>query len=269
MIRLRKVSVMKKFFLTMLLLATVIFAGCNTQAAVDKTNSAQDINGNLKIAMLNVGHGDSILIQTSKQTVLIDAGHMNEHKRLVSELEKLSVTKIDKLILTHPHGDHIGNAKMLLNPSEKELAENPYLEKISVVAVYDNGMPSASPIYRSYMKAIAEKGINHGTLKTGDILDLGDDVKFNVLFPTAEFVTTINNNQAPKKDDAYNKNNGSIVGKLVYKNFSMMFTGDCEKESETKIIASNEDWVETWLARKRELKKKIHEEEREERSEES
>lgn len=233
---------MKKIFLAALLLATFIFCGCgDTKAAVEDAPAepVQNVDGNLQISMLNVGHGDAILIRTNEQTILVDTGHDKERPRFISELEKLSVTKIDKLILTHPHGDHIGNAKVLINPSDKELAENPYLEKISVVAVYDNGIASNSPLYKSYMTAIADKGITRQSLKTGDILDFGNDVKFNVIFPTTEFVVTINSGQADKKDKAYNTNNGSIVGKLTYGKFSMMFTGDCEKNSEAKILADN------------------------------
>ena len=231
---------MKKIFFTMILLAMVVFSGCATQAATnDKNKSEPSIKSNLKISMLNVGHGDAILIQTKKQTILIDSAKIKANAHLVKELEKLSVTKIDKLILTHPHGDHIGNAKILINPNEKELSANPYLKKISVAEVYDNGIVTSSPLYKSYMEAIDAKGIVHQSLKVGDTLDFGGGVKFNVLFPTAEFVAKVNGGQVKKDDKEYNTNNGSIVGKLTYKNFSMMFTGDCEKESEAKIVASN------------------------------
>ncbi len=233
---------MKKIFLAVLLLATFVFSGCDTKAAVKdySANHLSDVKGNLQISMLNVGHGDAILIRTSEQTILIDTGHDKERPRFISELEKLSVTKIDKLILTHPHGDHIGNAKILINPSDKELAENPYLEKISVGTVYDNGVVSSSPYYLNYMRAIAAKdSVTRQKLKAGDVLDFGDNVKFKVLFPTDEFVKTVNGGNVDKKDKEYNVNNGSIVGKLTYVRFSMMLTGDCEKKSEAKILANN------------------------------
>lgn len=233
---------MKKIFLAVLLLATFVFSGCDTKAAVkdDSAKAMHNVKGNLQISMLNVGHGDAILIRTSEQTILIDTGHDKERPRFISELEKLSVTKIDKLILTHPHGDHIGNAKILINPSDKELVENPYLEKISVGTVYDNGVVSSSPYYLNYMRAIATKdNVTRQSLKAGDVLDFGDNVKFNVLFPTPEFVSTVNSKKIDKKNKEYNVNNGSIVGKLTYGKFSMMFTGDCEKKSEAKILANN------------------------------
>ena len=233
---------MKKIFLTILLLATFILGGCGGQNADESKDEpqaeaaapAQDVKGDLKISMLDVGQGDAILIQTGKQTILIDTSDTDERDLLVNGLEKFSVTKIDKLILTHPHADHIGSAKALINPSKKEIAANPYLEKISVAEVYDNGIAASSPLYKNYMKAVNAKGVTHKSLKVGDTLDFGNGVKFNVLFPTSELVNAVNN--GGQKSDP---NNESVVGKLTYKKFSMMFTGDAEKEVEAQLLANN------------------------------
>jgi len=226
---------LKKIFLTVLLLATFVMCGCTTQAAVNASN----VRGDLKISMLNIGHGDAILIRTGKQTILFDTAKPTKHAELVRELEKLSVTKIDKLIITHPHSDHIGGAKMLINPNQKELAEYPYLGKISVAAVYDNGIAYTSGLYRGYLKTIRDQNIPHQSLKVGDVLDFGNGVEFKVIWPSAEFVAIKNGTDFDKNDKQFNTNNGSIVGKLTYKNFSMMFTGDCERQSEAKIVANN------------------------------
>ena len=229
----------------MLLLATFVFSGCVNQAEVkdgshvEAAELKENVNGDLKISMLRIGQGDAILIQTGKQTILIDTALANKNELLVKGLEKFSVTRIDKLIITHPHADHIGGARMLLAPKQEELALYPYLEKISVGEVYDNGIAHTSGLYKNYLKALKKKGITHHSLKTGDVLDFGNGVKFDVLFPTEEFVTTVNTTTFDKEDREHNINNGSLVGKLTYKKFSMMFTGDCEKESEAKILASN------------------------------
>ena len=235
---------MKKIFLAILMLATFLLSGCGGQPKDEPQSESngksqveavtQEVKGDLKISMLNVGQGDSILIQTGKQTILIDTSDTDERDLLVNELEKFSVTKIDKLILTHPHADHIGNAKVLINASKKELAANPYLEKISVAEVYDNGVASTSPIYKSYTKAIDAKDIPHKALKIGDELDFGNSVKFTVLYPPKELVDAVNNGQ---KSDP---NNESIVGKLTYKKFSMLFTGDAEKKVESELWADND-----------------------------
>ncbi|MBR4641121.1 MAG: MBL fold metallo-hydrolase [Selenomonadaceae bacterium] len=227
---------MKKIFFAMLLLVTFIFSGCDTKAAI---NNGTSVGGDLKISMLCIGHGDAILIQTKEQTILIDAANIKNKARFVNELEKLSVTKIDKLILTHPHLDHIGGARIIINPNKANLEELPYLEKISVAEVYDNGVIYGSKSYKGYLKAIQAKGIPYRHLKIGDTLNFGDGATFQVLFPTSELIDTINSGQFDKEDTAYSVNNSSIVGKLTYKNFSMMFTGDCRKESEAKILSYN------------------------------
>ena len=226
---------MKKIFLAMLLLTTFIFSGCDTQAAVNK--EAAEVNGDLKISMMKVYHGDAILVQTKKQTILIDTGDINFRDQFVNALEKLSVTKIDKLILSHPHADHIGGAKMLIEPSAAQLEEFPYLKKISVAEVYDNGAVYGSASYRNYIKATKNKGLLYKHLKDGDMLDFGDGVTFKVLFPTSEFIEKINSGQFDQEEKSHYINNSSLVCKLTYKNFSMMFTGDCEKESEAEILS--------------------------------
>ena len=222
------------------MLATFIFSGCLSQAEVDGGTHVEAAQGDLKISMLNINYGDSILIQTKKQTILIDTGNVKTPELIVKELEKLAVTKIDKLIFTHPHSDHLGNAQMLIAPSEKQLAAFPYLEKISVGEVYDNGVAFASNVYKNYLKALQTKGLTVNSLKAGDTLDFGGGVKFKILFPTAEFVDFVNSNEIANDDKEHNINNGSIVGKLTYKDFSMMFTGDCERASEAKILAGND-----------------------------
>lgn len=237
---------MKKIFLAVLVLLALTLAGCgggqtNTEQGKTEDNKSESapqveaaVKGDLKISVLNVGQGDAILIQTGKQTILVDTSDTDERDLLVNELEKFSVTKIDKLILTHPHADHIGNAKVLINPSKKELTANPYLEKISVAAVYDNGVNASSPIYKSYVKAVDAKGVEHHALKIGDALDFGNGVKFTVLYPSAELIDAVNGGQ---KSDP---NNESIVGRLTYKNFSMMLTGDAEKKVESELWADND-----------------------------
>ena len=234
---------MKKFLSVFFLMTIFLLTGCGGSAekkdsaeipAEEETAEAQvakNVSGELVIKVLNVGQGDATLIQTKTQTILIDTSDTDERELLVNELEKAQVTKIDKLILTHPHADHIGNAKVLISPSKKEISANPYLEKISVDEVYDNGIASTSPIYKSYMKAIESAQAKHFSLTNeSKTLDFGGGVKFEILYPTQKLVDDVNGG---KKSDP---NNESIVGRLVYKKFAMMFTGDAEKVAEQEIL---------------------------------
>lgn len=234
---------MKKIFLPIFLLVIFFMTGCGgggnsaEKTSVDKSEKqtasnekvsaqAKNVKGDLKITMLNVGQGDAFLIQTKSQNILIDTSDTDERTKLVNELDKAGVSTFDKIILTHPHADHIGGLEKILKD-----------EKFTVKEVYDNGIASTSKLYLNYMNAIkSHKNIKHGTLKAGDNLDFGDGVKFEVLYPTRELVKEVNDGK--RKTDP---NNESIVGRLVYKDFTMMFTGDAEKEVESNIWADNDE----------------------------
>lgn len=120
--------------LGILMLAIAVLTGCgNSQGtsssgtAKSATSSAAQAGKDVTIKMLNVGQGDSILIQTAEQTVLIDTSDVDERDKFKRELDKAGVKKIDKVILTHPHADHIGGMDVLLKDYQ-------------VGEVYDNGM---------------------------------------------------------------------------------------------------------------------------------
>lgn len=246
---------MRKLLLTALMCFTFLMAGCggetveNTPAPVETTtttennstvetaqveeNTATDettskpkkkTKGDLKITMLNVGQGDAFLIQTKSQNILIDTSDIDERSKLVDELDKAGVTTFDKIILTHPHADHIGGIEKILKDS-----------KYTVNEVCDNGIASTNKLYINYMKELKSQKIKHTVLKAGDVVDFGDGVTFNVLYPTKDLIEEVNN--GGKKSDP---NNESIVGRLVYKKFSVMFTGDAEKEVESNVWADND-----------------------------
>ena len=243
---------MKKIFLTILTILMFTVTGCGggstsgnssttennsnnteTSAVAENTTTSENagtskpkkqVNGDLKITMLNVGQGDAILVQTKTQNILIDTSDIDERSKFVDELDKAGVTTFDKIILTHPHADHIGGIEKLL----KE-------KKYTVKEVCDNGIAATSKLYLNYMKELKSQKIKHTSLKAGDVLDFGDGVTFNVLYPTKDLVDAVNNG-----DQKTDPNNESVVGRLVYKKFSMMFTGDAEKPVESNIWADND-----------------------------
>lgn len=205
------------------LLLIAVLSGCGkpsedsaagNESAVESSTTA----GNLVVKMLNVGQGDAILIQTSEQTVLIDTSDIDERDKLRRELTKAGVKKIDKVILTHPHADHIGGMEVVLDEFE-------------VKEVYDNGMPSTSKIYLNYMKKLKAKGIDHKALKAGDVVDFGGGASFHVYAPTEA-----HQQEGRQKGYKHDPNNESVVGKLVFGEFAMMFTGDAEKKEEEPIV---------------------------------
>ena len=208
--------------LCMIAVSLCLFAGCSgatkNNAAAETASSGASTN--LTVKVLDVGQGDAILVQTGKQVVLIDTSDVDERDKLRKELKKANVKALDKVILTHPHADHIGGMEVLL-------------KEFSVKEVYDNGMPATSPLYRNYMKLLKEKGIKLHALKAGDRLDFGNQASFFVFSPTAEMVKN-----GQEKGYKHEPNNESVVGKLTFGEFTMLFTGDAEKETEAQELES-------------------------------
>lgn len=196
---------MKKIFLTVMLTLLITCQVCFA---------------NLKVTMLNVGHGDAVLIQTSEQNVLIDTSDADERKKLQMELYKADAYRLDKIILTHPHSDHIANCAWLIQNGV-----------FKVKKIYDNGIASTSRYYQNYMAECVNRNVPHESLKAGDVIDLGDGVSLKILWLPPELVNF--RNHFP--DFKSNINNESLVGLLTYGNFSMLLTGDAESDVEAVL----------------------------------
>lgn len=152
------------------------------------------------IKMFNVGHGDSILIQTDTENILVDTGALSARSKLNSELNHLT---IHKLILTHPHADHIANAKFIV-------------DNFRCNNIYDNGVVSSSNYYKNYINSGAS--ITH--LSKGDIIYIDSDTALEIYNPDTDYVSI---------------NDSSLVFKLTYKNFKMLFTGDAQFATESLL----------------------------------
>lgn len=192
----------------MLMIFALICSGCSSNN--NNTNS----NNEVKIEVLDIGQGDASLIYTKDEVIMIDTGDVDERDRLEKLLKERNISTIDKLIITHPHADHIGGAYVVF-------------KNVNVKEVYDNGDATTSKTYQTYLKNIKQKNIAYHQLKAGDTVDFGDDVSFKVFSPTEKMI---------KNDD--DLNNNSIVGQLRYKDFTMLFTGDSERDAEQNMVKS-------------------------------
>ncbi len=94
--------------------------------------------------------------------------------------------------------------------------------------VYDDGISVDNNMYKTYEKWIDKNKIQRSTLRSGDVVDFGHGAIFVVYAPWAEPLTD--------KKGAPDLNNNSIVGKLIFGKFSMLFTGDAELQEEKKLI---------------------------------
>ena len=231
----------KRVLIAVLTVFTFAALGCGATATNETVSNAPAAETTattlpaITVKMLDVGQGDAILIQSPDETVLIDCGDIDERDNLRRELKKANVSVIDKVILTHPHADHIGGMDVLL-------------KEYTVKEVYDNDVVRDLPVYVNYLKALKKDGIKRQPLKDGDVLKFCG-ATFSVLSPTEQSVASWNDEfrtyaAERKKDKNTNKpkhnfNMESIVGRLQYGEFTMLFTGDAEKEIETEHLLKN------------------------------
>lgn len=204
-------------FISIMIVSAVLLMGCGSSQA--QQEGAGQKQAPLTVKMLDVGQGDALLVRTAEQTILIDTGDLDAHDKLAAALQKEQVKTVDKLIITHPHADHLGGASVVFANCE-------------VKAVYDNGQTTNTKFYREYLKTIKTKGIAYQALRDGDTLDFGGGVSFKVLSPTDAMVK----DGGKSKDGKVNLNLNSITGRLSFGTFSMLFTGDAEKETEAGIL---------------------------------
>lgn len=167
----------------------------------------------LKVHFIDVGQGDSILIEQGNKTMLIDAGERDKGTVVTKYLNSLHIDNIDYLIGTHPHSDHIGGLATVINSVSVSNAIIPDIEH-------------TTKTYETFIDALINKEVNTLPAQTGDTYTLGN-ASFEIL--------------APIRDDYDDLNNWSVVIKLTYGEKSFLFTGDAESLAENDMINSNRD----------------------------
>jgi competence protein ComEC len=182
----------------------------------------------LTLTMLDVGQGDAILLRgPSGQTMLIDGGGEIEGRptgydvglrRVVPALRRLGIRRIDIVMLSHPHEDHVGGLVAVL-------------QNFSVGTVLDVGMPHPGPSYVQFLRLVEARRIPYQLARRGMRLDLGDGVSLSILHPQEPLF------QGTPSD----ANNNSIVGRLTYGRVSILLTGDAEGLVEAQLLDLGDD----------------------------
>jgi beta-lactamase superfamily II metal-dependent hydrolase len=211
--------------------------------------------GELRVHVLDVGpvEGDSILIiSPTGKSVLIDAGDAGKGKLVLEALKRYKVERIDYFIATHPHPDHLGAADEVLNG-------------IKVANMIDNGVDLSTPappepaktgkgkrpappppakkskvktvnaFFDEYQAALKLNGAQYEKAEPGKKYDLGGAAFLTVLAPSEPFFT-----KEHMKAGGNDTNANSIVLRLDYGEFSMLFMGDAESQTEERLLGKKD-----------------------------
>ena len=172
-------------------------------------------DGQLHIAFMNVGQGDATFIQTpSGRQILVDGGFypsiLNEQ---LGKQMPFWDKNIDFVIATHPDADHVS-----------ALVE--VFERYDVDTLITDGEGfGESPIYDAVLAAAEANGATIRPALTGELIEIGDGVRLEALHPGAEL-------------DADARNENSVSMRLIYEDFSFLFTGDAEQKAEETMLAN-------------------------------
>ena len=161
------------------------------------------------IRILDVGQGDAMLIRTAQHSVLIDAGDRDHGRTLVQMLRDAGVKRLDCIVNSHPHSDHIGGLPAVLEAFPAD--------EICLPVMPEPLLPTGTA-FQTVLDLAAEKQIPVHTP------ECGEKRQFDGL--TAEFLCVDNT-------DFENLNDCSLGVRLEYGNVSLLSAGDLEADGET------------------------------------
>ncbi len=192
----------------------------------------QRLHRELRITVLDVGQADSIVIQTpGHHTILVDAGgrlerggsgndsvaEMVGERIVVPFLLREGIHRLDALVVSHPHGDHVGGCA-------------PALRAIVIAEIADSGQTYGGHAYHDCLNTATSDRVPIVHPRAGDIWRLNDGVTLTFIGPSLPFITGKN---------AINDN--SIAFVLQYRAFRMLFTGDAGVAAERRFLREGID----------------------------
>ena len=169
------------------------------------------------IHFIDVGQGQCVLICSDGHNMLIDGGEKEYSSKIVSYIENLDIDKLDYVIATHPHSDHIGGLSGVIEHFE--------VDEIIAPMIPDTLVPTSNSYY-DFLNAVKKNGKGMSKAIAGEIYNLGDS-QFEIIAPLSE-----------ESDDL---NNYSVVCVFKYGENTALFGGDASEYEENDILKSGAD----------------------------
>lgn len=183
----------------------------------------------LEIISFDIGQGDAILVKTSEnQTMLIDGGPSNLVLQKLGEYLPALSKQIDIVLLTHPHADHVTG-----------LIE--VLKRYNIGAVILSGTDLKTDVYSEFLKIIREKNIPVVIAQAGEAIHFGKNLEFDILSPEQAEDLVFNKKSEGFSGSGNDVNDTSVVGKLIFNDFSAMFMGDATSKIENHLLIYGEN----------------------------
>lgn len=206
---------MKK--ITQIMLSLMAVLTIFVWSAIVKSPTADEINGSAQIFFLNVGQGDSELIQKGNYQILIDGGPDDSVLSELGKVMPLADRKIETVILTHPHADHL-------------VGLNQIIDRYEIGTIYVTGVVHTSNAYLEFLEKAKNKNINTEVSDIGEKLIPFDNGNLEFLWPGKVY--------AGKSAEDNNLNNTSLVSRFCYSSHCALLTGDLEIDGQDEMFAS-------------------------------
>ncbi len=214
----RKRKSSKKFIYFIIILIVAICSAFGIggfgkdEAPSDDTSVVAEAESLFKVHYIDVGQGDSTLVECDGKTLLIDAAENGHEADVINYLHSNNIDKLDYIIVTHQHSDHIGGIPEVLDEFK---ADNIIMPRLT-----EKQTPTNST-YKAFLEALQKSDSKIIASKVGASYNLGSAV-FEILGPVS--------------NDADDINSMSVVTKITYGENSFIITGDAESDEEKEIL---------------------------------
>lgn len=170
------------------------------------------------VYFIDVGQGDCELIRTKECNILIDCGEEENADSVIGFLRYSGVERLDYVIATHPHSDHIGGMYKVLESFDVGTVILPKIPK---------DIAPKTVFYSKMLKAIKNRGISREYSEAGKTYSLDENTSLEII--------------APLYDNYEELNNFSVVARLTHGANTFLFTGDAESLAELDILDNGID----------------------------